>query len=213
MKIKILFQGDSITDAAREREFDQHLGVGYPNLVAARLGFEEPEKYEFINRGIGGNRSIDVLARIRSDIINIQPDVMSILMGINDVWHELASGNGVSCKDYEIYYDMLISRIKEALPSTRIMILEPFVLKGPATEEKWDEFRRGTEENAAAAARVAKKHGLPFVKLMDKFDAAAKLAETTYWLKDGVHPTPMGHELIAKEWMKVFKNILRGTEL
>ena len=206
MKTRILFQGDSITDADRERSRDAHLGVGYPNLVAAKLGFEEPGKYEFFNRGISGNRSIDVLARIKCDLINLKPDVLSILMGINDVWHELAAENGVSTEDYETYYDMFISHVKAELPDTRIIMLEPFVLKGPATEEKWDEFRSGAEEKAAAAARVAKKHGIQFVPLMAKFDEAAKLAEPEYWLKDGVHPTPMGHELIAREWLNAFKN-------
>ena len=204
--IKILFQGDSITDANRERTADRHLGVGYPNLVAARLGFEEPGKYEFINRGISGDRSIDVLARIKRDLINLRPDVLSILMGINDVWHELASENGVSTEDYELYYDILLSHIEKELPDTRIMILEPFVLKGIATSEKWEEFRRGAEEKAAAAARAAKKHGIQFVPLMAEFDEAAKLAEPSYWLEDGVHPTPMGHELIAREWMKAFND-------
>ena len=203
--IRILFQGDSITDAERERTADKHMGVGYPNLVAARLGFEEPGKYEFINRGIGGNRSIDVLARIKKDLINLKPDVLSILMGINDVWHELAEGNGVSTEDYEIYYDILLSHIEKELPDTRIIMLEPFVLKGIATAEKWDEFRKGAEEKAAAAARAAKKHGIQFVPLMAKFDEAAKLAEPSYWLKDGVHPTPMGHELIARAWLSAFK--------
>ena len=206
MKTRILFQGDSITDADRERSRDAHLGVGYPNLVAAKLGFEEPGKYEFFNRGISGNRSIDVLARIKCDLINLKPDVLSILMGINDVWHELAAENGVSTEDYETYYDMFISHVKAELPDTRIIMLEPFVLKGPATEEKWDEFRSGAEEKVAAAARVAKKHGIQFVPLMAKFDEAAKLAEPEYWLKDGVHPTPMGHELIAREWLNAFKN-------
>ena len=206
MKTRILFQGDSITDASRERANDAHLGVGYPNLIAAKLGFDEPGRYEFYNRGISGNRSIDVLARIKCDLINLKPDVLSILMGINDVWHELAAENGVSTEDYETYYDMFISRVKTELPDTRILMLEPFVLKASATKEKWNEFRNGAEEKAAAALRVAKRHGVQFVPLMAKFDEAAKLAEPEYWLKDGVHPTPMGHELIAREWLEAFKN-------
>lgn len=86
---RILFQGDSITDAGRSRENDEWKGRGYATLVSAKLGFDEPNQYEFFNRGIGGNRSVDLLARIKSDVINLKPDVMSILIGVNDVWHEV----------------------------------------------------------------------------------------------------------------------------
>ncbi|MBQ9920892.1 MAG: lysophospholipase, partial [Clostridia bacterium] len=86
--MRILFQGDSITDAGRARDNDINLGTGYPMLVKATLGFEEPGKYEFFNRGISGNRVVDLYARIKNDIINLKPDVMSILIGVNDVWHE-----------------------------------------------------------------------------------------------------------------------------
>ena len=79
---RILFQGDSITDCKRIREDNISMGVGYANMVKAELGYEYPEKYEFINRGIGGNRIVDVYARIKSDIINLQPDYMSLLIGV-----------------------------------------------------------------------------------------------------------------------------------
>lgn len=205
MAVKILFQGDSITDAMRSYESDAFCGVGYPTLVASELGYEAPGEYEFINRGISGNRSVDLLARIKRDIINIEPDVMSILIGVNDVWHELAEGNGVDTKTYEVYYRLLIEQIKKALPNTRIMILEPFLLKGSATEGKWDTFRSEVEKRAEVSRRIADDYGLEFIPLMDKFDEAAKLADTGVWLLDGVHPTSAGHELIAREWVKAFK--------
>ena len=105
--MKILFQGDSITDAGRSRENDVEIGVGYPLLVKASLGFESHGKYEFFNRGISGNRIVDVYARIKSDIINIKPDVMSLLIGVNDVWHEFAVENGVDAEKFYKIYDML----------------------------------------------------------------------------------------------------------
>ena len=86
----ILFQGDSITDAGRARDNDANRGVGYPHLVSARLGCDNPTEFNFINRGISGNRIVDLYARIKADIINLKPDVMSILIGVNDVWHEIA---------------------------------------------------------------------------------------------------------------------------
>ena len=204
---KILFQGDSITDAIRVRDNDNFRGSGYPTLVSGKLGFEFPNEYEFVNRGISGNRVVDLLARVKSDIINLKPDIMSILIGVNDVGHELARQNGVSAENYEKIYNMLIDEICEALPEIRIIILEPFVLKGTATEEKWEEFRSEVEKRAAAAKRVAEGHGLPFVELQKKFDDAETLAPADYWLIDGVHPTAAGHELIAREWIAAFRKL------
>lgn len=207
----ILFQGDSITDAMRSRDNDFDTGKGYPTLVKARLGYEEPGKFEFLNRGISGNRIVDLYARIKIDLINIKPDVLSILIGVNDVWHEMSRKNGVSAKKYEMVYDLLLSEVKEALPYVRILILEPFVLHGSATEaseenpQRWEYFRTETPLRAAAAKRVAQKHGAAFIPLQHLFDNACKFADSSYWLRDGVHPTQMGHELIAREWIKAFR--------
>ena len=128
---------------------------------------------------------------------------MSILIGVNDIWHELAVGGGVSVKRYVQLLSMLIEDVKEALPETKIALLEPFVLKGPATEGQWDEFRSGVEARAAAAREIADKYGLIFIELQKKLDEADKKAPSC-WLADGVHPAPAGHELIAQEWLKAF---------
>lgn len=201
---RILFQGDSITDVSRNRENDHYMGMGYPTLVSAWLNYEYPQKYECINRGISGNRVVDLFARVRADIILLKPDVMSILIGVNDVWHELTSSNGVSAEKYEAVYDMLIKEVKQALPDIQILILEPFLLKGSATEEKWEIFRLEVEERAARAKRIAQKHGLSFVPLMEQFDMAARNTPDGYWLLDGVHPSAAGHELIKREWLRAF---------
>ena len=123
--MKILFQGDSITDMYRSKENEESFGVGYALLVKASLGLEVPGEYEFINRGIAGNRIVDLYARLKTDIINIKPDVMSILIGVNDVWHEFGDyPNGVDAEKFYKIYDMLIEEIKEALPDVKIMIME-----------------------------------------------------------------------------------------
>lgn len=204
---RILFQGDSITDAGRARDFDPDKGEGYPTLVSAELGFENPGEYEFINRGIGGNRITDLLARIKSDTINLKPDVLSILIGINDVWHEFDACNGVDADLYETVYSIIIEQIKKNLPNIKIMILEPFVLCDTATEENWTAFRSETEKRAAAAKRIAEKYGLKFIPLMKKFDEAAASHPDQTWLRDGVHPSSAGHELIKREWLKAFKEL------
>ncbi len=204
---KILFQGDSITDAVRRRESDGYLGCGYVTLVSADLGYERAGEFEFVNRGISGERTVDILARIKRDLINLSPDYMSILVGVNDIWHEIDRNNGVEPKYYEIYYDMIINQAKEALPNLKIMILEPFLLKGSATEEKWAVFAQRIKEYAEISKRVADRHGLVFVPLQEKFNEALKYAPADYWTADGVHPTVMGSEIIKREWLKGFKEL------
>ena len=142
MEKVILFQGDSITDCRRIRELSDNLGLGYPNLVSAELGFENPEKYLFLNRGISGNRIVDLYARMKKDIINLKPDYLSILIGVNDVWHEVMEKNGVDAKKFEMVYGLLIEELKAALPELKIMILEPFLLSGDVTDpaEKPDRY-------------------------------------------------------------------------
>lgn len=213
MEKVILFQGDSITDAGRSREGEQWGGYGYPTMVKGQLGYENPGKYVFYNRGISGNRVVDLYARIKQDMINLKPDYMSILIGVNDVWHEFGRHNGVDAVKYEKIYGMLIEEIKEALPDIKIMILEPFVLPGTGTQSteeepgKWECFKAEVQKRAAAAKRVAEAYGLPFVALQHRFDEACTKAEPTYWLMDGVHPTAMGHDLIKRAWLETFAQL------
>lgn len=210
---KILFQGDSITDAGRDRQNFSNLGIGYPTLVKAELGFEKPETFDFQNRGVSGNRIVDVYSRIKSDIINLKPDYMSILIGVNDVWHEINWQNGVDAEKFKKIYRMMLEEIYKALPNIKIMILEPFVLEGSATcnteeiPDKWNIFNAEVKKRAQMAKSVAQKYNISFVPLQDKFDAVSENTENSYWLADGVHPTAMGHELIKREWIKQFAEI------
>lgn len=204
---KILFQGDSITDAHRHSVVANGTGDGYALMVMAELGLRCPGEYEFFNRGISGNRVVDLYARIKSDIINLQPDVMSILIGVNDVWHEASSRNGVDAEKYFKVYDMLIEEVKAALPDIKIMILEPFVLKATATEAHWDYFRTETEKRAQMAKKIAEKHQLTFIPLQAGFDALTEKMPADYWLADGVHPTPIGHAFLRDKWIEAFHTL------
>ncbi len=207
--MRILFQGDSITDASRNKEKEDNMGQGYPLLVKACLGFEATDEYEFINKGISGNRIVDLYARMRKEIINIRPDVLSLLIGVNDVWHEFSpSPNGVNENKFYKIYDMLIEEIREELPDIKILILEPFVLKGENTEEHWEFFNAEVKKRAKVAAKIAEKYKLVFVPLQDGFDKLTERKEASYWLRDGVHPTAMGHEYIKNEWIKAFKRCI-----
>ncbi|MBQ6823093.1 MAG: SGNH/GDSL hydrolase family protein [Clostridia bacterium] len=202
---RILFQGDSITDCGRNRESFYSLGGGYANLVGCYLCGEYPGQYECINKGISGNRIVDVYARIKKDIINLEPDMMSIMIGVNDVWHEVNHQNGVSTEKYELLYEMMLREIQEALPDIKIMIIGPYVIKGTATEEKWEEFRSGVEEKAAAAKRIAEKFGLPFVDMLTRFDEAVAQYPDGDWATEGVHAKNAGKELLKRAWLECFE--------
>lgn len=201
----VLFQGDSITDVNRIREFEDNLGMGYANLIAAELGYEFPCQYKFINRGISGNRSVDLYARVKKDIINLKPDVLSILIGVNDVWHEFGEYRcGVDADKYYKIYCMLIEEVLDELPDLKIMLLEPFVLKGTATMDNWTAFQAETEKRAEIVKEVAEKYNLIFVPLQKRLDLAAEKFSAGHWLSDGVHPTAAGHELIKRAWVESF---------
>lgn len=211
----ILFQGDSITDAGRDKQNPDSMGHGYPNLVKASLGFDAPGQYVFYNRGISGNRVPDVYARIVKDILNLKPDVMSLLIGVNDIWHGFHSENpnGTGAQRFEKVYNLLLDEITTELPGIKLMLIEPFVLKGKATDSteeyhrRWEEFSSGVYQLAAIVRNIADERGIKFIPLQDKFDNACKNAPESYWLSDGVHPTPEGHELIKREWLKAFGEI------
>ena len=209
----VLFQGDSITDCGRDKDKQTHNGRGYAHLVSAHLNCNEPYAYNCINRGISGNRVVDLYARIKIDMINLKPDYMSILIGINDVWHEYTRHNGVDAEKFEMVYGLMIEELQKALPDLKIMILEPFVLPGSATntdEEhpgRWEHFSTECVLRQQAAKRIAEKYGLVFVPLQELLNKVNADAPEDYWLMDGVHPTPAGHELIKQEWLKAFEQL------
>ena len=183
---RILFQGDSITDVGRNREnpsASNAMGCGYPLLIKARLGYDRPGAYECLNLGISGNRVVDIYARVQRDIINLRPDYLSLLIGVNDVWHGLSDNpNGVSAPKFERVYDWLLTELHEALPEMKFIILEPFVLPGTATlsddqrPDRWETFSREVPLRAQAARRVAEKHGCVFVPLQEKLNEMSRLA-------------------------------------
>lgn len=214
MKKRILFQGDSITDCDRSRNNPLHLGNGYANLVNATLGLENPDKYEFINRGISGNRIVDLYARIKSDFINLEPDFASIYIGTNDTWHEISRKDGVDTEKFEKIYNMLIEEVMAACPKTKIMIIAPFVLEGAATcntddnPDRFKRFREDISHKVEAAKRIAKKYDLPFIELQPAFDNACSMAPPEYWTFDGVHPTACGHEIIKRLWVETFSKMV-----
>ena len=201
--LNVLFQGDSITDAGRSRETtlppNAGLGVGYPLFIAGRaLNVLADRDLSFYNRGISGNRVVDLYARWKVDALNLSPDVISILIGVNDTWHEFGSNNGVEVDRYEKIYRMLLAWTRERLPQVKIVLCEPFVLPIGAVGEAW-------LPEIAARQQVVKglveEFKTVFVPLQQMFDEALERAPAAHWLADGVHPTPAGHVLIADAWL------------
>jgi lysophospholipase L1-like esterase len=197
----------------RSRSSDENPGFGYADMVMGELGYQRPYAFTCFNRGISGDRVVDLYARIRKDMILLRPDYMSILIGVNDVWHDLMFGNGVAVDKFEMVYGLIIEELLHDLPNLKLMLLEPFVLPGSATEAteavpyRWEYFQKELGLRQAAVRRVAEKYGLIFVPLQEKFNALNANAPAGYWLRDGVHPTPAGHAMIAEAWLEGFDKL------
>lgn len=203
----ILFQGDSITDSGRDRDDFFDLGKGYPVFIAGRLGLDYPGQFHFLNRGISGDRIVDIYARMKCDILNLKPDILSILVGVNDVWHELDFGNGVGTEKFLNIYRMLLAEIQEVLPDTNILLLEPYVAEGSATQKYFGIFSAEVASRANAVRLLAKEFGLPFIPLQKPLDRLSRTAQPGYWLADGVHPNAAFHQYIADQWIQVFEKL------
>ncbi len=206
----ILFQGDSITDTGRSHENNIDLGRGYANLIAAELGYKNPNQYTFYNRGVGGNRVLDMYARWSMDAINLAPDYISILIGVNDVWHELSRKNGIEVNKFKKIYKMILEETKEALPETKIFLMKPYVMKHTATEEHWDYFKEEVAKRGQAVGELSEEFSLPVIDLQASFDEALKKAPVEFWTPDGVHPTPAGHSVIAHAWLSSFEKYIQA---
>ena len=204
---RILFQGDSITDCGRSRDHDGYKGSGYANYVTADLNYNFPGEYETINRAVSGNRIVDLYARIRVDLLNLKPDVLSIHIGINDVWHDVEFNNGVGADKFEKIYDMLLAEVKEELPNIKIILLGAYVTKNRATEEFWDVFEPEVKKRVEITKRLAEKYGCVFVDIQSEFDKAIERHPEPYWTAEGVHPTEAGHEIIKRAWLKAFEQV------
>jgi len=202
-----LFQGDSITDTGRNREDTSNgtgpLGSGYAMMIASQqLASRPTEKLKFLNRGISGNRVVDLYARIKSDVINLKPNLMSVLIGVNDTWHEFGSRNGVPVPKYERVYRDFLNEVRAELPAIQYVLCEPFVLKCGVVTADWV---AEIDQRRAVVKKLAGEFNAVFVPFQEMFDAAVKLAPPEYWAGDGVHPSAAGHQLMAQTWQTAVK--------
>lgn len=201
----VLFQGDSITDAGRGRGQENEpnnaraLGSGYAFLLASHLLAQHPaDNLKIYNRGISGNKVYQLAERWDKDCIALKPTLVSILIGVNDIWHTLNGNYQGTVEIYARDYRALLERTQRELPGVRLVICEPFVLRTGAVNEKWfPEF----DLYRAAARKIATTFHAVFVPFQSMFDEAAKEAAPAYWAADGVHPTLAGSYRMGRAWL------------
>jgi acyl-CoA thioesterase I len=196
---RVLFQGDSITDHNRSRTDLNDLGSGYPLLTAAWFSASHPEKRgTFLNRGISGNRVVDLLARWDADCVALQPTVLSILIGVNDMWRRYDSNDPTSVSDFEVNYRRLLENTISKLNPT-IILCEPFLLPVHEQQHSW---REDIDPKIEVVRKLSREFNTIHIPLDTLFAEAAQKRETAYWLPDGVHTSPAGAALIAQAWLK-----------
>ena len=198
----ILFQGDSITACHREGD---DLGQGYAMLVAQTLEKQYPGQFRFINRGVSGDRITDLYARRQADILDVKPDILSILVGVNGVWHEKTGGKGVDVETYLDTYHVLLTEIRQKLPETKILLIEPFVNEGSATQDDIEYFEGEIAMRSEAVQLLCAKHDVFFMSLQFDLYDLEEQHPAGYWTLDGIHPTLNFHEHMAKKWVKAFE--------
>jgi len=200
----ILFQGDSITDGGRARtgnDMNHIMGQDYAYLLAAHIGADIPERnIRFLNRGISGERVVDLAMRWHEDTIALKPNILSILVGIND---QFGSKGPITAEEYEAAYDKMLAETIAALPTTKIVLGEPFLLPVGKHVANYTQEMAELKKRQAAVARLGTKYHLPVIHYQQVFDGAQAHAPAAYWCWDGIHPTYAGHALMAREWLLV----------
>jgi lysophospholipase L1-like esterase len=203
----VLFQGDSITDAGREKQKElpnnpQSFGSGYAFLAASALMNALPElNLTLYNRGISGNKVYQMAERWQKDCLDLNPNLLSILIGVNDYWHKRNGNYDGTVEVYENDYRALLQRTKQYLPNVTLVICQPFyVLNTSAVDETWVEPMK---EYQAAAEKIAGEFDALWLPFQEVFDEAVKYAPGTYWARDGVHPSMAGAQLMAEAWLRI----------
>ena len=216
MAITLLFQGDSVTDAGRDRETREAntgLGNGYVSFIAEAL--KAREDLMIYNRGVSGNRIGDMYARWIEDTLNLKPDILSVLNGINDVGFGLRLGMGSDARRFEKIYDMCLAEARAENPDLKIILIEPFILRvrharadfGDDIYANFDEWYENVRERAAVVRRLAEKYGAIFVPLQERMNTEAERVGAAALSRDCIHPTADGCRIIAEEFLKATKDL------
>ncbi|MDR2656669.1 MAG: SGNH/GDSL hydrolase family protein [Oscillospiraceae bacterium] len=196
----ILFQGDSVTDCGRSRQNDDYLGSGYPALIKAAMDAHVPELgLRVINRGVSGDRVKNLAARWDADCVTVNPDVVSILIGINDTWRSYDSNDPTSAEAYAADYRKILERTKAETKVRQFILMDPFVLPVPDDRRAW---RVDLDPRITVVRDLAREFKAIYIPLDALFAKESIKLGCAALAGDGVHPTPVGHAFIAKNWIK-----------
>jgi lysophospholipase L1-like esterase len=207
-KVTLLFQGDSITDSERKQKKNEGLGTGYVAMVALWLSALHPEMdVKVLNRGIAGNRVRDLCNRWQKDALDLKPDVVSILIGINDTLGRYFWSNPTSISDFRNDYRLILQRTYESL-HCKIILMEPFSIIVSKDQVK---FREDLNPKIQVVRELSEEFETLLVPLDKIFDEAAKKREPQFWSRDGFHPTPVGHAIIAQSWLNLMLSTNQST--
>jgi lysophospholipase L1-like esterase len=199
---RVLFQGDSITDGNRGRSADPNhvLGHGYAFVIGAKYGAAFPaDRVTFLNRGVSGNTVADLAKRWQKDTLDLKPDVLSVLIGVND------HGRNVPLDDFERGYDQLLADARQVNPAVKLVLGEPFGLPTGPKKATWESWDAGMKDRRAVVARLGKKYDAAVARFQAALDRAAERAPAEHWVWDGVHPTTAGHQVLADEWVRAVR--------
>lgn len=203
--VTFLFQGDSITDGNRTRNNDWNhvMGHGFAYLISSRLWCDFPSKgFHFFNRGVSGNIVPDLAARWQADTFDLKPDVLSILVGINDLNTLIRGDQNFTSEKFEQDYRSLLQQTQQQLPGVQFVLCEPFILRVGKVKDKWEEYTAEIEKRRKIVQQLSIEFNAILVKFQKVFDNALSKAPAEYWIWDGIHPMPAGHELMAREWIR-----------
>ena len=205
--MRILFQGDSITDAGRDKRNYHEMGKGYPKYASALIAKAFPDtELEFINLGISGNRTDQLFDRLYPDAIALEPDVISIMIGINDVWHRYGS-NRVETTDEQIRvnYRAILTRLR-AQTHAKIVMIAPYLLDCTDKEE----VRADLQKVLPIIRELANEFADVYIPLDKLFEDALKTQpEPQFYSADGVHPNANGSEFIGKQYFDAIAPLLK----
>ena len=205
-KIKILFQGDSITDAGRDKRNYHQMGNGYPKFASALIAAAHPEvEFEFINLGISGNRTDQLFDRLYPDAIALEPDIISILIGVNDVWHRHSSRVMTTDAQIELNYRTILTKLRE-MTSAKIMMIAPYILD----REDKQEIKADLAKVLPTIRALAEEFADVYIPLDEHFAEALKTQpEPRYYSADGVHPNQNGAEFIGRLYAEAIEPLLK----
>jgi lysophospholipase L1-like esterase len=206
--MKILFQGDSITDAFRKPEEINpayQLGNGYVFLIASRLTARFPQKnWKFINRGVSGNKILDLKKRWENDVLDLQPDVLTLLIGVNDTLAAMQGASSLTDDEFSLVYRTILQETRQQFPKIKFILMEPFLLEVGEVKKTWCDHLRPRQ---LMIQEVAKETMSTFIPTQELFNNATRIREPAFWSYDGIHPTHAGFQLLADAWIDAFESI------